>query len=94
MARAVWNGKVVAESERYELVEGNVYFPPGSLKRDYFRESTHTSLCPWKGTANYYSLEVDGKINPDAAWVYHTPKAAAAAIKDHVAFWNGVEVER
>ena len=94
MARAVWNGKVVAESERYELVEGNVYFPPESLKRGYFHDSTHTSVCPWKGTANYYSLEVEGKINPDAAWVYRSPKAAAAAIKDHVAFWNGVQVER
>ena len=94
MARAVWNGKTVAETDRYELVEGNVYLPPASLKREYFRDSTHTSVCPWKGIANYYSLDVDGKINPDAAWVYRSPKSAAAAIKDHVAFWNGVEVER
>jgi len=94
MARAVWNGKIVAESDRFELIEGNVYFPPESLKREYFRDSIHTSVCPWKGTANYYSLDVDGKINPDAAWVYRAPKPAAAAIKDHVAFWNGVQVER
>ena len=94
MARAIWNGTVVAESDAYEIVEGNVYFPPSALKREYFRDSDHTSVCPWKGTASYYTLAVDGKTNPDAAWVYREPKPAAANIKDHVAFWHGVEVER
>lgn len=94
MARAIWNGKTVAESDHYEIVEGNVYFPPASLKREYFQDSDHTSLCPWKGTARYYTLVVDGKTNPNAAWVYREPKPAAANIKDHVAFWRGVEVDR
>ncbi len=94
MAKAIWNGKVVAESDRFELVEGNVYFPPETLKRAYFRDSDHTSVCSWKGTANYYTLDVDGKTNPDAAWVYRDPKPAAANIKNHVAFWRGVEVQR
>jgi uncharacterized protein (DUF427 family) len=94
MAKAMWNGKTVAESDRFELVEGNVYFPPETLKREYFTDSSHTSVCPWKGTAGYYNLTVDGKINEDAAWVYRDPKPAAANIKDHVAFWRGVEVVR
>ena len=94
MAKAIWNGKIVAESDTYEVVEGNVYFPPAALKCDYFRDSDHTSICPWKGTASYYTLDVDGKTNPEAAWVYRDPKIAAANIKDHVAFWHGVTVER
>jgi len=94
MAKAIWNGKVVAESEKFEEVEGNVYFPPDALKREYFSDSDHTSICPWKGTAGYYSLTVDGKSNPNAAWIYRDPKPAAANIKDHVAFWRGVEVVR
>ena len=94
MAKAIWNGKVVAESDRFEVVEDNVYFPPDTLKREYFRDSDHTSVCPWKGTASYYTLEIDGKTNPNAAWVYREPKEAAANIKDHVAFWRGVEVVR
>lgn len=94
MARAIWNGKIVAESEHVEIVEGNAYFPPDALKREYFQDSDHTSVCSWKGTANYYTLSVDGKTNPDAAWVYRAPKEAALNIKDHVAFWRGVTVER
>ena len=94
MPRAIWNGKVVAESDRFEEVEGNVYFPPGALKREFFVDSDHTSVCPWKGTAGYYTLTVDGKTNPNAAWIYRDPKPAAAKIKDHVAFWHGVEVVR
>lgn len=94
MAKAIWNGKVVAESEKFEEVEGNIYFPPEALKREYFSDSDHTSICPWKGTASYYSLTVDGKSNPNAAWIYRDPKSAAANIKDHVAFWKGVEVLR
>jgi uncharacterized protein (DUF427 family) len=94
MARAIWNGKVVADSDKHETVEGNVYFPPAAIKREYFRPSETTSICPWKGTAHYYNIVVDGKENKDAAWFYPEPKAAAAQIKDHVAFWRGVQVEK
>lgn len=94
MPRALWNGKVVAETERFETVEGNIYFPPQSVKREYFTPSSTTTVCPWKGTAHYYSVVVDGKENRDAAWYYPEPKPAAVNIRDHVAFWRGVEVER
>jgi uncharacterized protein (DUF427 family) len=94
MVKAIWNGKVIAESEMFAEVEGNVYFPPSALKQEYFSDSDHTSICPWKGTASYFNLRVDGKDNPNAAWVYHDPKPAAADIKDHIAFWRGVEVVR
>ncbi len=90
--KATWNGTVIAESEDIVTVEGNAYFPASALKRDVVRDSGHTSICPWKGTANYYSLEVDGKTNPDAVWYYAEPKPAAAEIKDRVAFWKGVRV--
>ena len=90
--KAVWNEKVLAESDDTKVVEGNHYFPPASLKREYFKESPTHSTCPWKGEASYYSIEVDGKTNEDAAWYYPAPKDAAAEIKDHVAFWKGVEV--
>jgi uncharacterized protein (DUF427 family) len=94
MAKAIWNGKVVAESDKFEEVEGNIYFPLEAVKREYFADSDHSSVCPWKGTAAYFSLKVDGKSNPNAAWIYRDPKPAAANIKDHVAFWRGVEVVR
>ncbi|MCW5732274.1 MAG: DUF427 domain-containing protein [Alphaproteobacteria bacterium] len=94
MPRAIWNGKVIAESARFELVEGNVYFPPDTIRQEYFRSSPTHTVCPWKGTASYYTLIVDGKENPDAAWFYPEPKQAAANIRDHVAFWRGVSVER
>ena len=93
MAKAVWNGEIIAESDTFEVVEGNVYFPPDSVREEFFRESgTHTT-CPWKGKASYYTLEVDGKKNKDAAWYYPEPSNLAERIKNHVAFWNGVEVE-
>lgn len=92
MPSAKWNGKTIAESDEFELVEGNVYFPLTALKSEFFRESSHTSTCPWKGVAAYFDIHVDGKINPNAAWYYPNPKEAAANIKDHVAFWKGVEV--
>jgi uncharacterized protein (DUF427 family) len=92
MVTATWNGTVIAESEHTEVVEGNHYFPIESVKRDYLRPSTTTSVCPWKGTASYYTLDVDGETNPDAAWYYPEPKDAAAQIKGHVAFWKGVQV--
>jgi uncharacterized protein (DUF427 family) len=94
MARALWNGKVIAETDRFELVEGNVYFPPDAVDRRYLKESATTSRCHWKGEAHYYTLAVDGTENPDAAWYYPEPFPAAANIKDHVAFWRGVQVER
>lgn len=94
MPRAIWNGKVIAESDRFELVEGNVYFPPDAIRAEYFRPSATHTVCPWKGTASYYTLMVDGKENADAAWFYPDPKPAAANIRDHVAFWRGVSVEK
>ena len=90
--KATWNGHVVAESDDIVKVEGNAYFLAGSVNKTYLRESTTTSVCPWKGTASYYSLAVDGKENKDAAWFYPAPKAEAAQIKDRVAFWKGVTV--
>ncbi len=94
MAKAIWRDKVLAESDRFELVEGNVYFPPDALNRSYVKPSATTTVCPWKGTAHYLTVVVDGQENADAAWYYPAPKSAAAAIKDHVAFWHGVKVER
>jgi uncharacterized protein (DUF427 family) len=94
MPRAIWNGSVIAETDAFETVEGNVYFPPDSVKREFFRPSETHTVCPWKGTASYYTVAVDGKENQDAAWYYPDPKPAAANIKDHVAFWRGVTVER
>ena len=90
--KAIWQGKVVAESDDTVVVEGNHYFPNDSLQQDYIRSSTTTSHCPWKGTAHYYSLEIDGQINTDAVWYYPEPKSAAAEIIGRVAFWRGVEV--
>jgi uncharacterized protein (DUF427 family) len=94
MAKAIWNGSVIAESDTFEVVEGNVYFPTADLKREFLKPSDKTTVCPWKGTAHYHTLVVDGVENRDAAWYYPEPKDAAAAIKDHVAFWRGVEVQR
>jgi len=94
MAKAVWNGKVLAESEKTQLVEGNIYFPHDSIDREYFRSSSTISSCPWKGQARYYTILVDGQENSDAAWYYPDPKPAARAIKNHVAFWRGVEIEK
>lgn len=90
--KAVWNNATIAESEDIVTVEGNSYFPAASLRREFVRDSDHTSVCPWKGTANYYSLEVDGKANPDSVWYYKEPKPAAAEIRDRIAFWKGVKV--
>ena len=94
MARAIWNGAILAESDRCETVEGNLYFPPDSINRQYFEPSTRTSVCGWKGTAGYFDLVVGGQRNEAAAWIYRDPKPAAANIRDRVAFWNGVTVER
>ena len=91
--RATWNGAVLAESDATVIVEGNHYFPPDSLNREYFSDSDTHTVCPWKGIASYYSVTVDGQVNEDAAWVYPQPKEAASEIADHVAFWRGVMVE-
>ena len=94
MPRAIYNGKVIAECDTFEEVEGNIYFPADSLVDGYFEASDHTSVCGWKGTASYYTVVVDGQRNPNAAWYYPSPKPAAANIKDHVAFWRGVTVTK
>ncbi len=90
--KAIWNGRVLAESNDIVTVEGNAYFPEASLNAAYKKPSDHTSVCPWKGTARYFSLDVDGKQNPNAVWYYPDPKEAAAEIKGRVAFWKGVQV--
>ena len=93
MPKATWNGAVLAESETVERVEGNVYFPNNSLNHAHFSPASKQTVCPWKGTASYFDIEVDGQVNSAAAWTYAAPKEKAAAIKDHMAFWNGVVVE-
>ena len=90
--QAIWNDTVLAESDDTVVVEGNHYFPPEAIHSEYFKASDTTSRCPWKGTASYYTVEVDGAQNADAAWYYPEPKAAAAQIKGHVAFWKGIQV--
>jgi uncharacterized protein (DUF427 family) len=93
MAKAIWNGAVIAESDACEVVEGNQYFPPGAVKKKYLRESATHTTCHWKGEASYFTLEVDGKVNEDAAWYYPDPMSAAENIRGYVAFWRGVEVK-
>jgi uncharacterized protein (DUF427 family) len=93
MSKAMWENAVLAESGKTLEVESNHYFPPDSLKQEYFKPSTTHTECPWKGTASYFNLEVDGKLNRDAAWYYPEPKPAASNIKGYVAFWRGVKVE-
>ena len=93
MPRATWNGAVLAESDRTLVVEGNQYFPPDAVKREYFKPSETHTVCSWKGTASYYDVVVDGEVNKDAAWYYPTPKDAAAQIAGYVAFWRGVAIE-
>jgi len=90
--KAVWQGTVVAESDDTVVVEGNHYFPTASIKREFFKDSSSHTVCSWKGTASYYTLEINGTRNPDAAWYYPEPKDAAKEIKDRVAFWKGVQV--
>jgi len=92
MVQARWNGAVIAQSDDTVIVEGNHYFPPEAVDADVLRPSATTSVCPWKGTARYYSLAVGGKENRDAAWFYPDPKPAAGQIRGRIAFWKGVEV--
>ena len=93
MPKARWNGRIVAQSEDVVRLEGNVYFPQEAVQREYLQPSATQTVCPWKGTASYWTLVVDGQVNPDAAWYYASPKPAAAEITGRVAFWRGVEIE-
>jgi uncharacterized protein (DUF427 family) len=94
MVKALWKGKVIAESDTYVTMDGNVYFPVGSVRREHLKPSPTHTVCGWKGTASYYTVAVDGDENRDAAWFYPDPKPAAANIKDHIAFWRGVRVQQ
>ncbi|MEM6643330.1 MAG: DUF427 domain-containing protein [Bacteroidota bacterium] len=91
--KAIWNSQVIAESDDTIVVEGNHYFPPASVKKEFLQDSKTHSVCPWKGTANYYSLQVNGEVNSDAAWYYPETSDLAKNIKGYVAFWKGVKVE-
>lgn len=93
MKKAIWNGVVIAESDQTKNVEGNSYFPPESIKSEYFKPSATHTVCHWKGTASYYHIEVNGEVNKDAAWYYPETSDLASNIKGHVAFWRGVKVE-
>jgi uncharacterized protein (DUF427 family) len=91
--KASWHNVVLAQSNNTVVVEGNHYFPPESINREYFNESSTHTTCPWKGEASYYDVIVEGEVNKDAAWYYAQPKEAAKQIKDHIAFWKGVGVK-
>lgn len=90
--RAIWQDTVIAESDQTIVIEGNHYFPAESIRREYLRDSTRHTVCPWKGTASYFDVVVDGEVNPAAAWYYLQPKPEAAEIRGRVAFWHGVTV--
>ncbi len=93
MVQAIWNGVVLAESDNTVIVEGNHYFPPEAINKEYFSDNSKNTTCPWKGLASYYDVTVNGEKNAGAAWYYPQPKDAAKQIKDHVAFWQGVQVK-
>ena len=93
MPKAVWNGTVIAESDRTKVVEGNQYFPPDAVRREHLRESSTHTTCPWKGVASYYDVVVGNEVNKDAAWYYPETKDAANDIRGYIAFWRGVSVE-
>lgn len=90
--KAIWNGEIIAESDNTIVIEGNHYFPPDAIKKDFYKPSDTHTICPWKGEASYYTLEVNGQENPDAAWYYPETKELANNIKGYIAFWRGVEV--
>jgi uncharacterized protein (DUF427 family) len=92
MVKAIWKGEIIAESDKTIIVEGNHYFPPESVEREYLKETQTHSTCPWKGKASYYDVVVKGDVNKDAAWYYPAPSPAAKQIANYVAFWKGVEV--
>jgi len=93
MAKATWNGSVIAEGDDVILVEGNCYFAPDHIRWEHLKPAPQTTVCAWKGTANYYDVEVNGRVNAGAAWYYATPKPAAEVVRDRIAFWKGVDVE-
>ncbi|NQU34254.1 MAG: DUF427 domain-containing protein [Bacteroidetes bacterium] len=92
--KAIWNGKVIAESDHTINIEGNQYFPTESINKEFLSDSNTVTVCHWKGTASYYNINVDGKSNEDAAWYYPNPSSLAYKIKDYVAFWKGVEITK
>jgi len=94
MVKALWKGKIIAETEEVEVVEGNYYFPPKSVHKEFLKESSTHSTCPWKGKASYYDVIVGGETNKDAVWYYPEPKPAAKNIKDYIAFWKGIEIKK
>ena len=93
MAKAIWNAQIIAESDRCEMVEGNHYFPPEAVKREFLQPSETHTTCGWKGIASYHSVSVAGQVNEDAAWYYPDPKPAAKNIAGYIAFWKGVKIE-
>jgi len=93
MIKAIWKDKTIAETDKYEIVEDNYYFPPESVNKEYLRESNTHTTCPWKGLASYYDIVINGDVNKDAAWFYPDPKPAAIKIKKYIAFWKGVEIK-
>ena len=90
--QAIWNGKTIARSNDTIVIEGNHYFPPDSINKEFFKENSNTTVCPWKGTASYYDVIVNGQTNSGAAWYYPQPSEKAKQITDYVAFWRGVEI--
>ena len=94
MVKAIWKNVVIAESDKFEIVEDNYYFPPESVKKEYLKESNTHSTCPWKGYASYYDVVVENDVNKDAAWYYPDPKPGAKKIKNYVAFWKGIEIKK
>ena len=92
--KAIWNGQIIAESDKTKNVEGNAYFPPDSVHKEFLKSSDTQTVCHWKGTASYYDVAVDGQVNKDAAWYYPDPSDKAAPIKNYIAFWRGVKVEK
>jgi len=94
MPKAIWNGAVIAQTDKFETVEGNVYFPPDAADKALLVPSATHTTCGWKGVASYYDVVVEGKVNKDAAWYYPDPKPEAANIRNHIAFWKGVQVQK
>jgi uncharacterized protein (DUF427 family) len=93
MAKAIWNGVVLAESDRTKIVDRNHYFPANTINREYFKENNTHTTCSWKGVANYYDIVVNGEVNQNAAWCYPSTKDSAKKIQGYIAFWKGVKVE-
>ena len=92
MVKAIWNGTMLAESDKTIVVEGNHYFPPDTIREEYFHDSSTHTICGWKGVASYYDVTVDGKTNNNAAWYYSSPQPAAEKVSGYIAFWHGVDV--